>query len=74
MWHTKKYLTQKEVGKEAQRNKNRKRHIKQKANVNPTMSTIKCEWSKQTNEKADSVGLDNKTIICCQQETLYIPD
>lgn len=40
MWHTKIYLTQKEVGKEAQRNKNRKRHIKQMANVNPTMSPL----------------------------------
>lgn len=74
LWHTKKYLTQKEVVKEAQRNTNPKRHKRQMANINPTMSIIKCEWSKQTKEKADSVRLDNKTTICCQQETFYIQD
>lgn len=73
----KKYLITKEAVKEAQRNKN---HKKQKtsskmAGVNPTMSRIKSEWSKQPNRKAKSFRMDKKRIqlhAVNKRHTLYL--
>lgn len=47
------------------------------ANVNPTMSIIKCEWSEQPNGKAETVRLDKKirfNHMLSTRDVLYIQD